>query len=122
MLDSPNSDPDFMNTIITGDESWVYGYNPETKTHLPQWKHSTSSKPKKARQVHSVKVMLIALTPAVWYITSTHHSPQTAPLHVVAKEEELKSGSLGKSLVQHLHSPSLLKCADQNNYEPFNIK
>ena len=26
MLDPTNSDPDFMNTIITGDESWVYGY------------------------------------------------------------------------------------------------
>jgi hypothetical protein len=25
MLDSTNSKPDFMNTIITGDESWVYG-------------------------------------------------------------------------------------------------
>ncbi|XP_072144705.1 protein GVQW3-like [Dermacentor andersoni] len=24
MLDSTNSDPDFMNTIITGDESWVF--------------------------------------------------------------------------------------------------
>ena len=23
MLDSTNSDPDFMNTIITGDESWM---------------------------------------------------------------------------------------------------
>ena len=29
MLDSTNSDPDFMNTIIIGDESWVYGYDPE---------------------------------------------------------------------------------------------
>ena len=27
-LDSTNSDPDFLNTIITGDESWVYGYDP----------------------------------------------------------------------------------------------
>ena len=32
MLDSKNSDPDFMNIIITGDESWVYGYDPETKS------------------------------------------------------------------------------------------
>ncbi|XP_040357135.2 protein GVQW3-like [Ixodes scapularis] len=32
MLDSTNSDPDFMNTIITGGESWVYGYEPETKS------------------------------------------------------------------------------------------
>ncbi|XP_054744503.1 histone-lysine N-methyltransferase SETMAR-like [Anastrepha obliqua] len=41
MLDSINSDPDFMNTIITVDESWVYGYDPETKMQSSQWKHST---------------------------------------------------------------------------------
>ena len=37
MLDSTNSDPGFMNTIIIGDESWVYGYDPETKSfrHFP---------------------------------------------------------------------------------------
>ena len=29
MLDSTNSDPNFMNTIITGDEPWVYRYDPE---------------------------------------------------------------------------------------------
>ena len=29
MLDSTNSNPDFMNTIIAGDEFWVYGYDPE---------------------------------------------------------------------------------------------
>ena len=28
MLDSTNSD---MNTIITGDESWVYGYDPDRR-------------------------------------------------------------------------------------------
>ncbi|QQP52633.1 Uncharacterized protein FKW44_004843 [Caligus rogercresseyi] len=25
MLETVNGDPDFMNTVITGDESWVYG-------------------------------------------------------------------------------------------------
>ena len=29
MLNSTNSDPNFMNTIITGDESWEYGYDTE---------------------------------------------------------------------------------------------
>ena len=29
ILDSTNSYPDFMNAIITGKRSWVYGYNPE---------------------------------------------------------------------------------------------
>ncbi|XP_070394043.1 uncharacterized protein [Dermacentor albipictus] len=61
MLDSTNCDPDFMNTINTGDESWVYEYDTETKSQSSQWKHSTSPRPKKARQVRSnVKVMLTA--------------------------------------------------------------
>ena len=29
MLDSTKRDSDFMNTIITGDKSWVYGYDLE---------------------------------------------------------------------------------------------
>ena len=60
MLDYTNSDPEFLNIMITGDESWVYSYDPETKAQSSQWKHSTSPRPKKARQVQSnVKVMLI---------------------------------------------------------------
>ena len=37
MLDSTNSDPNFMNTIITREESWVYGYDPKIKSfrHFP---------------------------------------------------------------------------------------
>ena len=31
MLDSANSDPEFLNNVTTGDESWVHGYDPETK-------------------------------------------------------------------------------------------
>jgi len=59
MLDYTNSDPKFLNIVTTGDESWVYGYNPDTKAQSSQWKHSTSPRPKKARQVRSnIKVML----------------------------------------------------------------
>jgi hypothetical protein len=31
-------DPEFLSKIITGDETWVYSYNPETKQESPQWK------------------------------------------------------------------------------------
>lgn len=31
LLDTANTDPGFLNTVITGDDSWVYGYDPETK-------------------------------------------------------------------------------------------
>ena len=59
MLDCVESDSNFLNTVITDDESWVYGYDPETKAQSTQWKHSSSPRPKKARQVRSnVKVLL----------------------------------------------------------------
>ncbi|KAJ4434289.1 hypothetical protein ANN_22841 [Periplaneta americana] len=59
LLDTANTDPGFLNTVITGDESWVFGYDPGTKRQSSQWKHPESPRPKKARQVRSkIKVML----------------------------------------------------------------
>ena len=52
MLDSTNSDPEFMNTIITGDESWVYGYDPEPVIFL------TMKKPTRALNTTSLKCSL----------------------------------------------------------------
>ncbi|BFZ13828.1 hypothetical protein BsWGS_16867 [Bradybaena similaris] len=31
--------PYFLNALITGDELWVFGYDPETKVPSSQWKH-----------------------------------------------------------------------------------
>ena len=42
MLDCVNHDSEFMKTIITGDETWVYDYDPETKFQSSQWKHLES--------------------------------------------------------------------------------
>ena len=59
MLNDVNDDPDLLKKVITGDESWVYGYDVETKAQSSQWKHTESPRPKKARQVRSnVKVLL----------------------------------------------------------------
>ena len=49
MLDCANNDAEFMKTIIIGDETWVYGYNPESKFQSLQWKHLESPRPKKAQ-------------------------------------------------------------------------
>ena len=54
------NDPSFLSNVITGDETWVYAYDPETKTQSSQWKSPGSPRPKKARQVRSnIKSMLI---------------------------------------------------------------
>jgi hypothetical protein len=47
-----SDDEIFLSRVITGDESWVYGYNSETK-QSSQWKSPTSQRPKKAGQVKS---------------------------------------------------------------------
>ena len=60
MKDQLKTDPDFLSKIITGGESWCYGYDPETRQQSSQWKSASSPRPKKARQVKSnVKAMLI---------------------------------------------------------------
>jgi histone-lysine N-methyltransferase SETMAR len=49
----------FFKSIITDDETWLCGYDPETKVQSLQWKTPNSPRPKKAHQVRSqVKVML----------------------------------------------------------------
>ena len=54
-------DVKFLKNIVTGDESWVYGYDPHTKQQSSHWKGPTSPRPKKWRQVQSeTKVMLLA--------------------------------------------------------------
>ena len=40
MLNHVNDDPDLLRKVITGDESWVYGYDVETKAQSSQWKHT----------------------------------------------------------------------------------
>jgi histone-lysine N-methyltransferase SETMAR len=61
LLQRAENDATFLPSIVTGDESWVCGYNPETKQMSSQWKTPSSPRPKDARQVRSnVKKMLIA--------------------------------------------------------------
>jgi hypothetical protein len=38
LWEKDNEDPAFISGIITGDKSWIYGYEPETKQQSPQWK------------------------------------------------------------------------------------
>ena len=37
-LEMVSGDENNLKKVITGDESWVYGYDPETKQQSSQWK------------------------------------------------------------------------------------
>ena len=59
-LEMVSDDENVLKKIITGDESWFYGYNPETKQQSSHWQRPDEPRPKKARQSRSlVKSMLI---------------------------------------------------------------
>ena len=54
------TDPDLLQRVITGDESWIFEYDLETKLQSLQWRCPSSLRPKKARQSRSkIKLMLI---------------------------------------------------------------
>ena len=53
MLATFNEDPEFHKKIMTGDESWLYGYDIEIKAKSFQSKRPEEPRPKKAHQVRS---------------------------------------------------------------------
>jgi hypothetical protein len=52
--------PDFLNSVITCDETWLFQYDPETKRQSMQWETTHSPRSKKARMLKSkVKTVLV---------------------------------------------------------------
>jgi hypothetical protein len=74
LLDHASKDENFLKTIITGDETWVCGYDVEMKMQSSQWVEKNSPRLKKARHVRSnVKVMLtVFLTSRVSCIINSY--------------------------------------------------
>jgi hypothetical protein len=66
--------------VTTGDETWIYGYDVESKAQSSQWRHSGSPRPKKARLIYSTFVdSLFSKITMVWCIM---HSCQKVALSI----------------------------------------
>ena len=60
LLDRLEREPEFFSRVITGDESWILEYDPETKRQSREWHIANSPRPKKPRMGKSkIKSMLI---------------------------------------------------------------
>jgi histone-lysine N-methyltransferase SETMAR len=59
LLELYTADKDkFLSRVITGDETWVHHYDPESKSESMQWKHPWSPPPRKFRtQASAGKIM-----------------------------------------------------------------
>ena len=53
LLHRPQREPEFFSRIITGDESWILEYDPETKRQSREWHTANYPRPKKARMSKS---------------------------------------------------------------------
>lgn len=52
---------DFLEGIVTGDESWAYHYTPETKQASMEWKHAGSPVKKKFKVTQSARKVLVTV-------------------------------------------------------------
>ena len=60
LLESLEREPEFFSRVITGDESWILEYDPETKLQSRDWYTAKSPRLKKARMTKSkIKSMII---------------------------------------------------------------
>ena len=60
LLDRPEREPEFFSRAMTGDESWILEYDPETKRQSRELHTANSPRPKKGRMSKSkMKSMLI---------------------------------------------------------------
>ena len=54
LLSRYEDDPgDFIERVVTQDETWVHHFDPELKLQSKQWKHTGPPPPKKLKRVHS---------------------------------------------------------------------
>ncbi|GBL78224.1 hypothetical protein AVEN_42783-1 [Araneus ventricosus] len=61
LINMADRDPNFLKTIVTGDETWCLRYDPKGKHHSMEWWGPGSPKSKKVQSEKSrIKTMLVA--------------------------------------------------------------
>ena len=71
MLSKVDSDPSFIKRIITGDETWIYGYDAHSRHQASEWRSPNEPRPKKPRRFQSQKKVM--LTVFMDYRGVVHH-------------------------------------------------
>jgi len=61
MISKAESDPTFIKRIITGDETWVYEYDMQSRHQASEWKTSNEPRPKKPHRFQSKKKAMLTV-------------------------------------------------------------
>src|SRR5271157_5799950 len=107
----------FMQRVVTGDETWIHHYDPETKQQSMQWKHSSSPSPHKFKvQASAGKIMrtvfwdaegilLIDYMPHTVTITGVYYADLLRKLRDAIKEK-LRGKLIKVPLLLHDNAPA----------------
>lgn len=128
----------FTQRVVTGDETWIHHYDPETKQQSMQWKHVSSPSPRKFKvQASAGKIMctvfwdsegilLIDYLPHTVTITGMYYAGLLHKLRAAIKEK--RRGKLSKvPLLLHDNAPAhrsqvgqaaLLECGFEEMHHP----
>ncbi|UYV76155.1 hypothetical protein LAZ67_13002887 [Cordylochernes scorpioides] len=86
IMEMTRTDPEWKDKIITGDETWVYGYDPETKPQSAEWRGQTVIKEmylgilRRLREAIRKKKGLKKWTNGGWILHHDNARPHTAHL------------------------------------------
>ena len=70
LFDRSNADENFLKNVITGDETWVYGYDVETKVQSSQWMEKLSPRPTRQSRSNAKVLVVFFLLEGVSFIMS----------------------------------------------------
>ncbi|KFM62375.1 Histone-lysine N-methyltransferase SETMAR, partial [Stegodyphus mimosarum] len=87
---------DVLDKIVTGDETWIHHFSPETKRSSLEWKHCSSPTRKKCRTVPSAGKVMMTLFFDREGVVHTEFMPKGATINASSYCETLKR--LRKSL------------------------
>ena len=51
----------FLERVVTGDESWVHHFDPESKVQSMEYQHKTSPSPRKFKVIASARKVLLTI-------------------------------------------------------------
>jgi len=71
MISKAESDPTFIKRIITGDETWVYENDTQSRHQASEWRVPNESRPKKLRRFQSKKKAMLTVF-MMWWSARPH--------------------------------------------------
>ncbi|UYV73501.1 TIGD4 [Cordylochernes scorpioides] len=96
MMEMTRTDPEWKDKIITGDETWVYGYDPETKPQSAEWRGER----KQTRNSLSLSVKLQILREIEVEkkkktdVAQKHNIPQSSLSTIIKNSEKIHQQAL----------------------------